>query len=105
MHCYSQLGVETESNGQAVMAGTSFNTYYVLNAIGLLLFAFVLLKSPNYRKVIGGFELAAELLMIVPSSASQIGMIFSLLSLLPWIAFITLLLGVFRKAAKTGNKP
>ncbi len=88
--------------GEALMAGysgTAFNTYYVLNAICLLLLAYVLLKSPQFKKPVGLFGMAAGILMIVPSSAGIIGMVFSLLSLVPWMGFIALLLPVFKDAA------
>jgi hypothetical protein len=88
--------------GEAVMAGytgTAFNTYYVLNAIGLLLFATTFLRSPRFKKSIGYWGLASGVLMIVPSSAGLVGMIFSLLSLIPWVVFIALLIGVLKKAA------
>ena len=88
--------------GEAVMAGytgTAFNTYYVLNAIGLLLFATTFLHSPRFKKSIGYWGLASGVLMIVPSSAGLVGMIFSLASLIPWMVFIALLIGVFKKAA------
>ena len=89
--------------GEAVMAGytgTSFNSYYVLNSVCLLLFSYAFLTTPGYRKAIGLWGLASGILMIVPSSAGAIGMVFSLLSLIPWMVFIALLLGVFRKEAK-----
>ena len=88
--------------GEAVMAGytgTAFNTYYVFNAIGLLLFATTFLRSPGFKKSIGYWGLASGGLMIVPSSAGLVGMIFSLLSLIPWVVFIALLIGVLKKAA------
>ena len=88
--------------GEAVMAGytgTAFNTYYVLNAIGLLLFAATFLHSPRFKRSIGYWGLASGVLMIVPSSAGLVGMIFSLLSLIPWVVFIALLIGVLKKAA------
>ena len=88
--------------GKAVMAGytgTAFNTYYVLNAIGLLLFAATFLHSPRFKRSIGYWGLASGVLMIVPSSAGLVGMIFSLLSLIPWVVFIALLIGVLKKAA------
>lgn len=88
--------------GEAVMAGytgTAFNTYYVLNAIGLLLFAATFLRSPRFKKSIGYWGLASGILMIVPSSAGLIGMIFSLASLIPWMIFIALLMGVFKQAS------
>ena len=80
--------------GEALLAGysgTSFNVYYVLNTICLLLFAYILIKSPIFKKSVGYWALASGFFMIIPSSAGMIGLIFSLLSLIPWVVFIGLL--------------
>lgn len=84
--------------GEAVMAGytgTSFNSYYVLNSICLILYAHGFLTTSRFRKSIGIWGLASGLLMAIPSSAGMIGMVFSLLSLVPWMVFVALLLRVF----------
>lgn len=88
--------------GEALMAGytgTTFNVYYVLSTICLLLFAYTLIKSPQFKKSVGLWGLASGFFMIIPSSAGTIGMIFSLLSLIPWVVFIILLMINFRKFA------
>ncbi len=88
--------------GEAVMAGytgTSFNVYYVLSTICLLLFAYAIIKSTQFKKTVGFWGLTSGLFMIIPSSAGKLGMIFSLLSLIPWIVFITLLMLKFKKLA------
>lgn len=80
--------------GEAVLAGytgTAFNVYYVFNAMALLLFAFAVLKSPRFSRSTGWWGLAAGVLMIVPSTAGLPGLIFSLLSLVPWMVFVALL--------------
>ena len=80
--------------GETLLAGysgTSFNVYYVLNTICLLLFAYILIKSPIFKKSVGYWALASGFFMIIPSSAGMIGLIFSLLSLIPWMVFIGLL--------------
>lgn len=94
--------------GEAVMAGyagTTFNAYYVLSTISLILFSYVLLKSTSFTKSIGISGMASGLLMIVPSSAGMIGMIFSLLSLIPWVVFIGFLGHQFRKLACETSHP
>jgi hypothetical protein len=76
--------------GQALLAiykGTAFDTYYVLNAAALLIFAVVMLRSKVFSKAAGGVGLAAGILMLVPSTAGALGMIFSLASLVPWAIF------------------
>jgi hypothetical protein len=88
--------------GEAVMAGytgTTFNVYYVLSTICLLLFSYALIKSPRFKKSVGLWGLASGFFMIVPSSAGTIGMIFSLLSLIPWVVFVALLMINFKKYA------
>ncbi|HCF50172.1 MAG TPA: hypothetical protein DER60_07815 [Syntrophomonas sp.] len=88
--------------GEALMAGytgTTFDVYYVLSTICLLLFAYALIKSPKFKKSVGLWGLASGFFMIVPSSAGVLGMIFSLLSLIPWLVFITLLMFNFKKYA------
>ncbi|NCB42686.1 MAG: DUF4386 family protein [Clostridia bacterium] len=88
--------------GEALMAGytgTAFDVYYVLSTICLLLLAYALFKSPKFKKSVGLWGLASGFFMIVPSSAGMLGMIFSLLSLIPWAAFVALLMLKFKKYA------
>ncbi|MGE4271250.1 MAG: hypothetical protein AB7E31_00045 [Desulfitobacterium sp.] len=88
--------------GEALMAGytgTAFNAYYVLSTICLLLFAYTVTKSPQFKKSVGLWGLASGFFMIVPSSAGVLGMIFSLLSLIPWVVFVALLMTNFRRFA------
>lgn len=80
--------------GEALMAGytgTAFVVYYILNAVALILYAGIMLKSPFFSKKTGGFGMAAGLLMLVPSSVGMVGMVFSLASLVPWAAFLIVL--------------
>jgi len=88
--------------GEGLMAGytgTTFDVYYVLSAISLLLFAYALIKSTKFKKSVGLWGLASGFFMIIPSSAGTLGMIFSLLSLIPWVVFIALLMINFKKFA------
>lgn len=88
--------------GEALMAGytgTAFNVYYVVGDICLLLFVYALMKSPKFKKSVGLWGLASGFFMIVPSSAGTLGLIFSLLSLIPWVVFLALLMIHFRKFA------
>lgn len=94
--------------GEAVMAGytgTAFDVYYVFNAIGLLLFAHAILTSPRWPGAIGIWGLVSGVLMIVPSSAGMVGMVFSLLSLIPWLIFVTLLMTRFRRLSQPADQP
>lgn len=79
--------------GEALMAGytgTSFDVYYVFSALALILFNYALLKSPNHKKSLGGWGMTSAIFMVVPSSAGLIGMVFALLSLIPWAVFVVL---------------
>lgn len=86
--------------GETLIAGytgTSFNTYYVMSTLSLLLFSYASLKSDVLSRMIGIFGLIAGLLMLIPSSAGVLGMIFSLLSLIPWTIFVILLIVCFHR--------
>ncbi|NCC82305.1 MAG: hypothetical protein EOM04_08560 [Clostridia bacterium] len=88
------------SAGEALLAGytgTSFNVYYVLSTISLLLFSFAIIKSSEFSKFTGYAGFTSGFFMIIPSTAGEIGLIFSFLSLIPWIVFITLLMIYFKK--------
>ncbi len=92
--------------GEALMAGytgTAFNVYYVLSTICLLLFSYAIIKSTKFKKSVGWWGLVSGFFMIIPSSAGMLGMIFSLLSLMPWMVFVVLLMTNFKKFASEGS--
>jgi hypothetical protein len=92
--------------GEALLAGytgTAFNAYYVLSTICLLLLSYAVIKSPRFGNKTGWWGLASGICMIVPSSAGMLGMIFSNLSLVPWVVFIVLLTRCFRRFAAEGQ--
>lgn len=70
--------------------GTSFDVYYVLNGVMLLILAVVMLRTTVFNKVTASFALASGILMSIPSSAGAIGMVFALASLVPWAVFSVL---------------
>ena len=79
--------------GQYVVAqwqGTAFTIYYILNGIALTLIALVMLKSSIYSKRTAVIGLASGLFMMIPSTFGTVGLIFSLLSLIPWYIFAIL---------------
>lgn len=104
---YLSSGVELErllSAGEAMLAnyeGSAFISYYFLNAISLLLFSIAFYKSNEYPKKIAIFGFISAVLMSIPSGFGLIGMIFSLLSLIPWIVFCLLIAFAFRKRLKS----
>lgn len=71
----------------AVYRGTAFDVYYVLNAVALLIFSLALRRSRVFPPPAAYWGLAAAVLMSIPSTAGTIGLVFSLLSLLPWAVF------------------
>lgn len=83
--------------------GTAFLVYYVLNGITLILISFVMIKSKLFGKAAAWIGLAAGVLMMVPSTAGTIGLVFSLASLIPWCVFCGLVAAKFTKLANTNQ--
>ncbi|HWR67271.1 MAG TPA: DUF4386 family protein [Bellilinea sp.] len=92
------------SSGQTLLEmykGSAFDVYYVLNAAALLILAFVMRRSPVFTRVTAAWGIAAGILMIVPSSAGTLGMIFALASLAPWAVFLVLITISFIRLGKS----
>jgi len=94
-HGYWKAAAETQGQylaaGEALLAGyqgTAFDVYYVFNAVALLLFAGAVHASPRFSRAMGVWGILSGILMLVPSSAGAVGMVFSVLSLLPWAVFL-----------------
>ena len=68
----------------AIYKGTAFNSYYILNAVSLLVFASVMLRSKSFPRLVAVIGFVSGVLMVIPSTAGAIGLIFSLASLVPW---------------------
>lgn len=88
--------------GEALLAGytgTSFDVYYVLSTLCLLLFSYTIFKSSQFKKSVGFWGLVSGFFMIIPSSAGAVGIIFSLASLPPWLIFVALLMRNFKQLA------
>lgn len=91
------------SAGQTMLSswkGTAFDIYYILNGISLIIISCVMLKSSIYSKKNAAIGLSSGLLMMIPSTAGTIGLVFSLASLIPWIVFSIL---VSRKFLQLGK--
>lgn len=89
--------------GQAILAiyqGTAFDVYYIFNGVALLIFAVVMLRSSVFSRATAYSGLLASLLMMVPSSAGAVGMVFALASLAPWAVFSVL---VARRLLRMGG--
>lgn len=83
--------------------GTGFDAYYVLNGITLVIVAFLMLKDDTYGRTTAIIGLIAGFFMVIPSTAGTIGLVFSLLSLIPWYIFALRFCVVFRKLAKASS--
>jgi len=81
--------------------GTAFDTYYVLDAVALLVFAVVMLRSSTFSKTTAIFGIIAGVLMAIPSTAGTLGLVFSLASLIPWAVFSVMAGLRFLRLAKT----
>lgn len=97
-HYYATESIEIKqqllSVGHSLISrykGTAFDVYYVFNAITLLLISITMYKSKDFGKSAATWGLIAGIFMIIPSTAGTIGLIFSLISLIPWIVFSILI--------------
>ena len=90
--------------GQSILLewqGTAFLVYYVLNGLALILLSLVMLKSPVFGKRTAVIGLMAGFLMVIPSTAGVLGLVFSLASLIPWYVFSIL---VAKKFIRLGRR-
>lgn len=79
--------------GEVLLAswrGTAFLTYYILNGVALLLVATALLRTRVLGRAVAWWALVAGVLMIVPSTFGVLGLVMSILSLLPWCVMCVL---------------
>lgn len=79
--------------GQTLLAeasGTAFAVYYVLGGVSITLFAVILVRTGDWGTAAAWTALASGVLMLVPSTAGTVGLVFSLLSLIPWTWFSVL---------------
>ncbi|MDY0064118.1 MAG: hypothetical protein RBS25_03415 [Bacilli bacterium] len=83
-----------------IWKGTAFNIYYVLSALSLILFSIVMLKHSFYTKKTAIAGLVSGVLMAIPSSVGMLGLVLSLLSLIPWILFCLLIVTCLSKMKK-----
>lgn len=76
--------------GRAILArykGSAFDVYYVLNAVALIIISLVMFKPNRFGRAAAVWGLIAGIFMIIPSTAGTIGLVFSLISLIPWAVF------------------
>ncbi len=76
--------------------GTAFDIYYILNGITLFLISSAMLKKSHlFKSSIAIVGFISAFLMIIPSNFGAVGMVFSLLSLIPWYLFTIMIARVF----------
>lgn len=89
--------------GQALLAnwsGTAFDVGYLLGGIAMLITAVVMLRSTVFNKFTAYTGLAAGALMLIPASIGTVGLILSLVSLVPTVVFLVLVGRTFFQVAK-----
>ena len=77
--------------------GSAFDIYYILNAFTLIIASRVMLMDNTFSKSTAIWGLVAGVLMIIPSTAGMLGLVLSLVSLIPWMVFSILLAKRFFK--------
>lgn len=89
--------------GQAMLVtwqGTAFDVSYVLSALAVLIVSAVMLRSHVFSKVTSYAGLSAGVLMLIPPTAGVIGVVFSLLSLVPLVVWLIL---IARRLLRSGT--
>src|SRR5215213_3505880 len=91
--------------GQAMLAtwqGTAFDVSYVLSALAILILSAVMLRGHHYlfSKTTGYAGLSAGVLALVPPTAGVIGIVFSIVSLVPMVVWLAL---VARRLLRSGT--
>lgn len=71
--------------------GTAFDIYYVLNAIALLIISMVMFQSKIFSKTTAIWGLISGTLMLIPTTAGNLGLSFGIASLIPWTVFSILI--------------
>lgn len=67
----------------AIWQGSAYDVGYILGGVAILLIALVMLRSAVFGKVTGYVGVVLGVTMLVPGTAGTIGLILSLLSLVP----------------------
>lgn len=90
--------------GQAMLAtwqGSAFNVSYVLCAVAILVTAAVMLQSHIFSRMTAYIGLLFGALSVVPASAGKIGLVLSLLSLVPMWIWLILIAGRLFQLGRT----
>ena len=95
------------ASGHAMLAnwqGTAFNISYVLSGAALLTVSLVMKRSrPLYSRTVAFAGIGAGILSLVPSTAGQIGLVFSLISLPPLALWLVLVAKALLKYSRVSQ--
>jgi hypothetical protein len=86
----------------AIWQGTAFDVSYILSALAALIVAVVMLRSNIFSKVTAYVGIVASVLMFAPPTVGTIGVVFSLISLVPFVVWLIL---VARRLFQLGRPP
>jgi len=75
--------------------GTAYVTYYFLGDITLFLISIAMFRSNVYSRATAIWGFISAIFMTIPANFGMIGLVFSLLSLIPWYVFCILLVKTF----------
>ncbi|MDY0015599.1 MAG: DUF4386 family protein [Bacteroidales bacterium] len=90
----TDLKFQCLTSGQLLLLtykGTAFDVYYVLNAITLLILSRVMFLDNTFSKACAIWGLISGILMLIPTTAGTIGLVFGIASLIPWSVFSILI--------------
>lgn len=95
-----------EAGGEALLAswrGTAFLVYYELGAIVLLIWVAAMVRTGVYGRATMAWLLASGILMLVPSTAGIVGLVFGVASLVPWSVACILLARHWLRLVRTAS--
>lgn len=105
---YAAAATEAERSmavaaGQSILAiyhGTPFDVSYVLGAVAVLIFSFLMLRSDRFGKVTAYMGIVMGAANLVPSTAGTLGFYLSFISLIPMVVWLFLTSRSLMKLAK-----
>ncbi len=74
----------------ATWQGTGYVVYYYLGFATLLILSVLMLRSGVFSRATATWGLASAVLMVVPATFGQVGLVLALVSLAPWSVFTVL---------------
>lgn len=83
-----RIGILASAEAQlAVMKGTGYTVFYLLSGIALICFSVAMLKTDVFSRLSSWSGIVGGIAMLVPSNFGQVGLLMSLVSLIPWSLF------------------